>query len=164
MVWKQRRLFAVPYTKNAPLSYSVYQLSNLEKSEQQKILEIDIYDVDQYPSKRIAWNDTGKSMRAIKPGSKEPPMTRFESKYLIYAIPAYVILIVASVAGRRLAVWTAVYPFIIAHWPWGLFRQFRKVYVQEKPTSAMNAIQLLYLLVFAYAAFLSFMVILTLIG
>ena len=92
-------------------------------------------------------------------------MTRFESKYLVYAIAGAVILVFASIplAEDRL-IWTAVYPFIVLIGLGSLFRQFRKVYVQEKPSSAMNAIQLLYLLVFAYAAFLSFMVILTLIG
>lgn len=92
-------------------------------------------------------------------------MSRFESKYLVYALAGAVILVFASIplAEDRL-IWTAVYPFIVLIGLGILFRQFRKVYVQEKPTSAMNAIQLLYLLVFAYAAFLSFMVILTLIG
>lgn len=91
-------------------------------------------------------------------------MTRFETKYLLYAIAAAVILVFASIplAEDRL-IWTAVYPFIVLIGTGILFKQFRSVYVEAKPTPAMNAIQLLYLLDFAYAAFLSFIVILSLI-
>lgn len=92
-------------------------------------------------------------------------MTRHDIKYLVYGLAAALMLVVSSIPiSEDRLIWTASYPFIVLLGLGSLFVQFRKAYVTQKPTPAMNAIQLLYLLVFAYALFLSFMVILDLIG
>lgn len=91
-------------------------------------------------------------------------MNRHEIRYLTYGIAAIVMLIFASIpiADDRL-IWTASYPFIVLLGGLSLLVQFRKHYTKTRPSPAMNAIQLLYLLVLVYAAFLSIIVVLDLI-
>ncbi len=92
-------------------------------------------------------------------------MTRHESKYLVYALAALVILVFAAIPlSEDRLIWTAAYPFVVVVGLGALFRDFRKAYVGSKPTGAMNAIQLLYLLLLTFALFLSFIVVLELIN